>query len=68
MSKAVVMGLGVSLGRQHTHDLVCNMCRKVIGEGHSLVYLLCKDEQVKKGGTSREELEKQCECSCYCET
>ena len=43
VSEAVMMGLGPYLGRQYAHDLVYDICRKVVATGRPLVDLLAED-------------------------
>src|ERR1700722_5711606 len=57
VSEAVMMGLGPHLGRQYAHDLVYDICRKVIATGRPLLDLLAEDEEIGKHMT-REELAK----------
>src|SRR5215212_4261105 len=46
VSEAVMMGLGPHLGRQRAHDLVYDICRKVIGTGRPLLDLLAEDAEI----------------------
>jgi len=64
VSEAVMMGLGPYLGRQYAHDLVYDICRKVIATGRPLVDLLAENEEVSKHLT-REALEKLCDPANY---
>jgi len=48
VSEAVMMGLGPYLGRQYAHDLVYDVCRKVIATGRPLVDLLAENEEISK--------------------
>lgn len=48
VSEAVMMGLAPYLGRQSAHDLVYDICRKVIATGRPLVDLLAENEEVSK--------------------
>src|SRR5689334_24052450 len=57
VSEAVMMGLGPHLGRQYAHDLVYDICRKVIATGRPLLDLLAEDEEIAKH-MSRDELAK----------
>ena len=43
VSEAVMMGLGPYLGRQYAHDLVYDICRKVVATGRPLVDLLGRE-------------------------
>jgi 3-carboxy-cis,cis-muconate cycloisomerase len=55
VSEAVMMGLGPHLGRQRAHDLVYDICRKVIATGRPLLDLLAEDAEISPHMT-REEL------------
>ena len=57
VSEAVMMGLGPYLGRQYAHDLVYDICRKVIATGRPLLDLLAEDKEIAKH-MSRAELAK----------
>src|SRR6202521_4948005 len=57
VSEAVMMGLGPHLGRQYAHDLVYDICRKVIATGRPLLDLLAEDKEIAKHMT-RDELTK----------
>src|ERR1700691_1233693 len=57
VSEAVMMGLGPHLGRQYAHDLVYDICRKVIATGRPLLDLLAEDKEIAKHMT-RDELAK----------
>src|ERR1700676_1913741 len=48
VSEAVMMGLGPYLGRQYAHDLVYDICRKVIATGRPLLDLLAEDKEIAK--------------------
>jgi 3-carboxy-cis,cis-muconate cycloisomerase len=48
VSEAVMMGLGPYLGRQYAHDLVYDICRKVVATGRPLVDLLAENEEIAK--------------------
>ena len=48
VSEAVMMGLGPYLGRQRAHDLVYDICRKVIETGRSFLDLLAEDPEISK--------------------
>ncbi len=48
VSEAVMMGLGPHLGRQYAHDLVYDICRKVIATGRPLLDLLAEDKEIAK--------------------
>jgi len=41
-----MMGLGPHLGRQRAHDLVYDICRKVISTGRSFLDLLAEDKEI----------------------
>jgi 3-carboxy-cis,cis-muconate cycloisomerase len=55
VSEAVMMGLGPHLGRQRAHDLVYDICRKVIATGRPLLDLLAEDPEISPHMT-REQL------------
>jgi len=57
VSEAVMMGLGPHLGRQYAHDLVYDICRKVIATGRPLLDLLAEDKEIAKH-MSRDDLAK----------
>ena len=59
VSEAVMMGLGPYLGRQRAHDLVYDICRKVVATGRPLVDLLTQNAEVSAHLT-RAEIEKLC--------
>jgi 3-carboxy-cis,cis-muconate cycloisomerase len=48
VSEAVMMGLGPYLGRQYAHDLVYDICRKVVATGRPLLELLAENEEITK--------------------
>jgi 3-carboxy-cis,cis-muconate cycloisomerase len=48
VSEAVMMGLGPHLGRQYAHDLVYDICRKVVATGRPLVELLAENDEISK--------------------
>src|SRR6266403_3917752 len=48
VSEAVMMGLGPHLGRQYAHELVYDICRKVIATGRPLLDLLAEDKEIAK--------------------
>ena len=48
VSEAVMMGLGPALGRQYAHDLVYDICRKVVATGRPLADLLAENEEIAK--------------------
>ena len=54
VSEAVMMGLGPHLGRQYAHDLVYDICRKVIATGRPLLDLLAEDKEIAKHMTRAE--------------
>jgi 3-carboxy-cis,cis-muconate cycloisomerase len=64
VSEAVMMGLGPSLGRQRAHDLVYDVCRKVVATGRPLADLLAEDAEISKH-MSRAELAKLCDPANY---
>src|SRR5215468_4805921 len=60
VSEAVMMGLGPYLGRQYAHDLVYDICRKVVATGRPLVDLLAENAEIAKH-LDRAALEKLCD-------
>jgi 3-carboxy-cis,cis-muconate cycloisomerase len=64
VSEAVMMGLGPHLGRQRAHDLVYDICRKVVATGEPLADLLAKDADISKHLT-RAEIDKMCDPAGY---
>ena len=64
VSEAVMMGLGPHIGRQYAHDLVYDICRKVIATGRPLVDLLVEDKEIARH-LDRAALEKLCDPASY---
>ncbi len=64
VSEAVMMGLGPTLGRQRAHDLVYDICRKVVATGRPLADLLAEDPEISKH-MSRADLAKLCDPANY---
>jgi 3-carboxy-cis,cis-muconate cycloisomerase len=64
VSEAVMMGLGPYLGRQYAHDLVYDICRKVVATGRPLVDLLAENAEIKKH-LDRPALERLCDPANY---
>jgi 3-carboxy-cis,cis-muconate cycloisomerase len=64
VSEAVMMGLGPYLGRQYAHDLVYDICRKVVATGRPLVDLLSENAEIAKH-LDRAALEKLCDPAAY---
>jgi 3-carboxy-cis,cis-muconate cycloisomerase len=60
VSEAVMMGLGPYLGRQYAHDLVYDICRKVVATGRPLLELLAENEEITKH-LDRAALQKLCD-------
>ncbi len=60
VSEAVMMGLGPYLGRQYAHDLVYDICRKVVATGRPLVDLLAENAEISKH-LNKAELAKLCD-------
>jgi 3-carboxy-cis,cis-muconate cycloisomerase len=48
MSEAVMMGLGAAMGRNRAHDVVYDICRKVVKTGRPLIDLLEEDKEIGK--------------------
>ncbi|KAJ8087638.1 hypothetical protein PM082_006471 [Marasmius tenuissimus] len=65
VSEAVMMGIGRVVGRQFAHDLVYELCRKALKEDRPLLEVLLEDEEVRKTGISKEELERLCDPKNY---
>jgi 3-carboxy-cis,cis-muconate cycloisomerase len=64
VSEAVMMGLGPYLGRQYAHDLVYDICRKVVATSRPLVELLGENAEIAKH-LDRPALEKLCDPANY---
>jgi len=64
VSEAVMMGLGPYLGRQYAHDLVYDICRKVVATGRPLVDLLAENSEITKH-LDRTALTKLCDPANY---
>jgi 3-carboxy-cis,cis-muconate cycloisomerase len=64
VSEAVMMGLGPHLGRQRAHDLVYDVCRKVVATNRPLVDLLAEEPDIARHLT-RAELAKMCDPAGY---
>jgi 3-carboxy-cis,cis-muconate cycloisomerase len=64
VSEAVMMGLGPHLGRQRAHDLVYDICRKVVATGRPLLDLLAEDKEIA-GHLDRPALAKLCDPANY---
>jgi 3-carboxy-cis,cis-muconate cycloisomerase len=64
VSEAVMMGLGPYLGRQYAHDLVYDICRKVVATGRPLLDLLAENAEVTKH-LDRAALTKLCDPANY---
>jgi len=64
VSEAVMMGLGPYLGRQYAHDLVYDICRKVVTTGRPLVDLLAENSEITKH-LDRAALQKLCDPANY---
>jgi 3-carboxy-cis,cis-muconate cycloisomerase len=64
VSEAVMMGLGPHLGRQYAHDLVYDVCRKVVATGRPLAELLTENEEIAKH-LSRADIDKLCDPANY---
>ncbi len=48
VSEAVMMGLAPYIGRQRAHDLVYDICRKVVETGRPLVELLAENSEISR--------------------
>jgi 3-carboxy-cis,cis-muconate cycloisomerase len=64
VSEAVMMGLGPYLGRQYAHDLVYDICRKVVATGRPLLDLLAENAEITKH-LDRPALAKLCDPANY---
>jgi 3-carboxy-cis,cis-muconate cycloisomerase len=64
VSEAVMMALGPHLGRQYAHDLVYDICRRVITTGRSLVDLLAENAGIT-AHLDRTSLEELCDPTRY---
>ncbi len=64
VSEAVMMGLGPYLGRQYAHDLVYDICRKVVATGRPLLDLLAENAEITKH-LDRAALTKLCDPANY---
>src|SRR5215467_10376227 len=64
VSEAVMMGLGPYLGRQYAHDLVYDICRKVVATGRPLADLLAENAEISKH-LNKAELAKLCDPANY---
>jgi 3-carboxy-cis,cis-muconate cycloisomerase len=64
VSEAVMMGLGPKLGRQYAHDLVYDVCRKVVTTGRPLADLLAENHEIAKH-LSRAEIDRLCDPANY---
>jgi 3-carboxy-cis,cis-muconate cycloisomerase len=64
VSEAVMMGLGPYLGRQYAHDLVYDVCRKVVATGRPLLDLLAENAEITKH-LDRTALAKLCDPANY---
>ena len=62
VSEAVMMVLAPTLGRQHAHDLVYDLCRMASSTGRPLVDVLDEASEIR---ISRAELERICDPSNY---
>jgi 3-carboxy-cis,cis-muconate cycloisomerase len=60
----VMMGLGPYLGRQYAHDLVYDICRKVVATGRPLLDLLAENAEITKH-LDRAALAKLCDPANY---
>jgi 3-carboxy-cis,cis-muconate cycloisomerase len=57
VSEAVMMGLAPHIGRHHAHDLVYDICRKVVETDRPLIDLLAENSEISLH-LDRPELEK----------
>jgi 3-carboxy-cis,cis-muconate cycloisomerase len=64
VSEAVMMALGPHLGRQRAHDLVYDICRRVVETGRPLAALLAENAEIS-GHLARAELDRLCDPANY---
>jgi 3-carboxy-cis,cis-muconate cycloisomerase len=64
VSEAVMMGLGPYLGRNYAHDLVYDICRKVVATGRPLNQLLAENKEVS-AHLSRKQIDELCDPANY---
>jgi 3-carboxy-cis,cis-muconate cycloisomerase len=64
VSEAVMMALGPHLGRQRAHDLVYDICRRVVETGRPLAALLAENAEIS-GHLPRAELDRLCDPANY---
>lgn len=64
VSEAVMMELGPHLGRQRAHDLVYDVCRKVIATGRPLAELLAEEKEIARH-FNRTAIDKMCDPANY---
>ncbi|HVY57542.1 MAG TPA: 3-carboxy-cis,cis-muconate cycloisomerase [Xanthobacteraceae bacterium] len=64
MSEAVMMGVAPHLGRQRAHDLIYDICRKVVATGRPLLDLLAEDAEISRH-LDRAGLAKLCDPANY---
>jgi len=64
VSEAVMMALGQTIGRQYSHDLVYDLCRRALQEDRPLVDLLWETGRVAQN-LSRSQLETLCDPQNY---
>ena len=64
VSEAVMMALGPYLGRQRAHDLVYDICRRVVETGRPLAALLAENAEIS-GHLARAELDRLCDPANY---
>jgi 3-carboxy-cis,cis-muconate cycloisomerase len=65
VSEAVVMALGKTLGRQHAHDLVYDLCRQARQRQKPLLDLLCNDGEIQTANYTRDQLARLCDPANY---
>ena len=64
VSEAVMMGLGLYLGREYAHDVVYEICREAIRQKRPLLDLLAENKEITKH-LGRKELAKLCDPANY---
>lgn len=65
VSEAVMMGLGVYMGRQYAHDKVYDLCRKALLDGKPLREVLLADQEIMATGISADQVQSLCDPANY---
>jgi 3-carboxy-cis,cis-muconate cycloisomerase len=64
VSEAVMMGLGRSIGREHAHDLVYDICREAVQQNRPLLDMLAANNEITRH-VSRDQLAVWCDPANY---